>query len=84
MAVPTYLVVYILAADLGILAVVLIGLRQALSSTDWPAALRTSTLRACGALLIAWAIWQSKRTATIDQSAAEDTRASTAAVPSAK
>ena len=54
MAVPTYLVVYILAADLGILAVVLIGLRQALSSTDWPAALRTSTLRACGALLIAW------------------------------
>jgi hypothetical protein len=54
MAVPTYLVVYTLAADLCILAAVLIGLRQALLSTDWPPALRASTLRSCAALLIAW------------------------------
>src|ERR1700736_1192964 len=54
MAVPTYLVVYILAADLSIVAAVLIGLRQALLSADWPPALRASTLRSCVALLIAW------------------------------
>jgi hypothetical protein len=54
MPVPTYLVIYVLTADVGILAAVLIGLRQALASTDWPIALRSSTLRAFAATLTIW------------------------------
>jgi hypothetical protein len=54
MAVPAYLVIYVLAADIGILAAVLIGLRRAFASADWPVARRKSTFAACAAVLTVW------------------------------
>jgi hypothetical protein len=54
MPVPSYVTYYILIASVGILAVLLWGLRQAVERTGWNEAERRATLHTASALFVIW------------------------------
>ena len=56
MSAPTYVTYFILLSSIGIIAAGLVGLRDAVSHTDWEPSRRTATFRTASIVLLLWFI----------------------------